>query len=326
MSIVSNIVSAYLPAKKKTTPSGWISFNAPCCHHNGHAHDTRGRGGLMLNGDDSVSYHCFNCGFKCSWQSGRNLSLKFKNFLSWIGVPDTTINQLSLQLIKQDTVSTINAKSICLPEFKNIKLPAQTICINDVKNPTTEMIPILNYIVKRNVKLNNYTYYWNQQLGYKDRIIIPFYYKENLVGYTARSINNKNPKYLTNSQPGYVFNLDIQQTNWNYIILCEGPFDAISIDGVSILGSEISEKQKLLLETYKKEIIVVPDRDKAGKKLYLQALDLGWSLSFPPWDNSIKDIADAVDKYGKLLTLCSIIKYKQQNLLKIKLGAKKWFG
>ena len=80
MSIVSNIVSVYLPAKKKTTPSGWISFNAPCCHNNGHAHDTRGRGGLIINGDEGVTYHCFNCGFKCSWQAGRNLSLKFKNF------------------------------------------------------------------------------------------------------------------------------------------------------------------------------------------------------------------------------------------------------
>ena len=39
-------ILAYLPAKKKPTPSGWLSFNAVCCQHNGSTRDTRGRGGL----------------------------------------------------------------------------------------------------------------------------------------------------------------------------------------------------------------------------------------------------------------------------------------
>jgi len=67
MSIVSDILTAYLPAKRKTTPSGWTSFNAPCCIHNGDSADKRQRGGLISNGDGGVSYHCFNCGFKASW-------------------------------------------------------------------------------------------------------------------------------------------------------------------------------------------------------------------------------------------------------------------
>ena len=73
MSIVSDILALYLPAKRKTTPSGWTSFNAPCCVHNNENADTRGRGGVIYEGDN-VSYHCFNCGFKASWQHGSNLS------------------------------------------------------------------------------------------------------------------------------------------------------------------------------------------------------------------------------------------------------------
>ena len=46
----------------------------------------------------------------------------------------------------------------------------------------------------------------------------------------------------------------------------------------------------------------------------------------PPWADTVKDVGDAVDKYGRILTLNSIIKYKQHTTLKIKLGAKKWFG
>ena len=82
MSIVKEILSTFLPAKRKQTPSGWISFNAPCCHHNGTSADTRGRGGLISNGDGGLSYHCFNCGFKASWQPGRNLSHKLKDEIS----------------------------------------------------------------------------------------------------------------------------------------------------------------------------------------------------------------------------------------------------
>jgi len=80
MSIVAETVLTYIPPKRKKTPSGWISFNAPCCQHNGQTVDTRQRGGIIQEGEN-ISYHCFNCGFKASWQPGRNLSYKFRNLL-----------------------------------------------------------------------------------------------------------------------------------------------------------------------------------------------------------------------------------------------------
>ena len=326
MSIVSNIVSTYLPAKKKTTPSGWISFNAPCCHYNGHAQDTRGRGGLIINGDEGVSYHCFNCGFKCSWQVGRTLSIKFKKFLSWIGTPDNIISQLSLDLLKQLNNSYSHTQKIELPKFENIELPKNSICLNKCAKIDSHRMLFLEYMVKRNLNFTDTEFYYTDQLGYKDRLIIPFYFNKNIVGFTARHIKNKNPKYLTNSQPGYIYNLNNQNLDWKYLIVTEGPIDALHINGVSILGSEISQSQILLLESYKKEIIVIPDRDASGKKLFQQTLDLGWSVSFPSWDKNINDVSDAVTKYGKLLTLYSIIKYKETNKLKQQLGAKKWFG
>ena len=79
MSVVKDILLTFLPGKRKQTPSGWLSFNAPCCHHNGTSADKRGRGGLITNGDGGISFHCFNCGFKASWQPGRNLSHKLNN-------------------------------------------------------------------------------------------------------------------------------------------------------------------------------------------------------------------------------------------------------
>ena len=45
----------------------------------------------------------------------------------------------------------------------------------------------------------------------------------------------------------------------------------------------------------------------------------------PDWDHDIKDISDAVGKYGRLHTLYAIIKNAQESQLKIKLRMKKWF-
>jgi len=160
MSIVSNIVSAYLPAKKKTTPSGWISFNAPCCHHNGQTTDKRGRGGLIINNDGGVSYHCFNCGFKCSWQGAKSLSLKFKKFLEWLNVPDNIIKKLSLELLKQETnnVTKLQIQTI-LPSFKEITLPNNAILINEVQNVNSNILKIIEYISNRNLQFEDSSFY-----------------------------------------------------------------------------------------------------------------------------------------------------------------------
>ena len=91
MSLIIDTVTSHLPPKRKATPSGWISFNAVCCHHNGNTMDTRARGGIMIT--EGVSYHCFNCGFKASWQPGRPLSVKFKKLLRWLNVEDNIITK-----------------------------------------------------------------------------------------------------------------------------------------------------------------------------------------------------------------------------------------
>ena len=162
--------------------------------------------------------------------------------------------------------------------------------------------------------------------GYKDRLIVPFYHNNTIVGYTARKIKDGNPKYISDQQPGYVFNIDNQKYGRVYTIVVEGPFDAIAVEGVALLGSEIKDQQALLINNLNTRVIVVPDKDEAGEKIVDQALELGWGVSMPPWGDDIKDVNEAVQKYGKIYTLHTIVGHAEFNELKIKLGAKKWFG
>jgi len=335
MSIVSETLLTYLPAKRKTTPSGWTSFNAPCCHHNGTSADTRQRGGLISNGENGISYHCFNCGFKASWQPGRNLSQKMRKLLTWLNTPDDVINKLALQVMQENEGIEVKDKLVQLPTFSTKPLPDSARPINDwadycALEPTgvdKNLIAVFDYMKTRNLYLDDYNFYWTPELAYRDRLVIPFYYKKEVVGWTARTIKeNKNPKYLSEQQPGYVFNLDEQRPNKIFVVVCEGPVDAIHIEGVALLGSEIKDQQAMLVNSLNKQVILVPDRDEAGSKLVEQAIDLGWAVSMPDWSQDVNDIGDAVNKYGRLYTLHSIVSGAEQNALKIRLKAKTWFG
>ncbi len=324
MSIVSDTLNLHLPGKRKTTPSGWTSFNAPCCIHNGENADNRGRGGVIHEGE-AVSFHCFNCGYKASWQPGRSLSYKFKKLLEWLNAPDNEITKLALDVMRENEGVEVQQHSVELPEFETVQLPEDAIKITDIKDFNKFSMAILEYMSARQLNLDDTDYYWSPSLAYRDRLIIPFYYERRIVGYTARTVGESKSKYLTTMQPGYVFNLDEQGPNKIFCILCEGQIDALHIDGCAIGGSDIGDAQALLLNRLGKDIYVVPDRDKAGSKLVEQAIDRGWHVSMPDWDQDINDVGDAVDKYGRLYTLYSIANAAESSPLKIRLKAKKWF-
>jgi hypothetical protein len=326
MSVVVETVLTYLPAKRKTTPSGWISFNAPCCHHNGHTADNRGRGGVIQN-DGGVSYHCFNCGFKSSWQPGRPFSHKMRKLLQWLNTPDDAISKLALDVMRENEGVQVKERSVVLPTFSTVSLPEGAIKLADLKDFDKHSLAILNYMAQRGLNLDDTDYYWSPSLGYRDRLIIPFYYARQIVGWTARTVTpDKKLKYLTEVQPGFVYGLDEQGQNKIFCIVVEGQIDAIHVDGCALGGSEVNDAQALLLNRLDKQIIIVPDRDKAGSKLVEQAIEKGWSVSLPDWSQDINDVGDAVSKYGRLYTLYSIVNVAEESPLKIRLKAKKWFG
>ena len=323
--MISDTIKSFWTSSRKTkqTPSGWISGNAPCCQHRNQTADTRSRGGVKLTDQNGVSYACFNCGFKASWVPGRQLSGNMKLLLSWLGVDDATIAKLNFETIKQlDAQSVLEHELI--PTFHTSQLPDLAKPIIDyLDNPPAELTPVLEYMMSRNLYLEDFNFHWSPKSH--NRLIIPFYYKNNIVGYTSRIIDNSKPKYLTHSQPGYVFNLDNQHYNRKFVIVCEGPIDAIGIGGCALLGGNINPQQNLLLKQLNKEIILVPDRDKTGNDTVSQAIKYDWSVSMPDFPDGVKDINDCIAKIGRLATLWLIIQHKESYSLKIHLKQKKWF-
>jgi hypothetical protein len=329
LNIISDFIKGILPTKKKTTPSGWTSFNAPCCHHNGESADTRGRGGLTANPDGSVSFHCFNCNFKASYQPGRHLTFKFRKLLKWLGADDTDIKRLVIEAIRvRELVAPEEVKAEAEEEkidFKARDLPedAENLVALDYVHPALE------YCVARKIDIAKYAFYATRQEQYNlhKRIIIPFVWQGRTIGYTARAFEeNVKPKYHSNYEPNFVFNINNQQADSKFVIVCEGPFDAMSIDGVAVLNNECNETQADIIESLGREVIVVADRDRAGAKMINNAIEYGWTVSFPVWLETCKDVNEAVVKYGKLFVLKTILDSKQTSKLKIELMKKKLYA
>lgn len=324
MNLIIDTVNTHLPPKRRATPSGWTSFNAVCCHHNGEKADTRQRGGIMIN--EGVSYHCFNCGFKASWQPGRKISAKFRNLLKWINVNDDLITKCAIEAMRIEEIEGYQSERLEQITFIDKALPRGSQPITSFLDQIPdELVPVLSYLQSRNLYLEDYDFYWTPEEGFTNRLIIPFYYNNRIVGYTARKVTEGKPKYISEQQPGYVFNLDRQMQERKYVFVVEGPIDAICIDAVSITGAEISTVQRQLIENLGKQIVVVPDRDQAGLRLVEQAIEFNWAVSFPEWPDGVKDINEAQQQIGRLASLYLIVKNIETNQLKQQLRARSWF-
>lgn len=329
MNSIQQTLTNLLPAKKKQTPSGWVSFNAPCCVHNGESSDNRGRGGLKIDGS-SISYHCFNCNYKTGWQPGWHLSYKFRKLLSWFGADDREIQRLVLEAIRvRDETEQLGFDvREFTPNFETVDLPE---CVPLYTHPHStgwdypgDFIDCLNYLQGRELPEKSFRWTTKTANRFNRRVILPFYFEGQTVGYTARSIDpDTKPKYFTRSQPGYVFNMDAQDPSRKFVLVTEGPFDALCIDGVATLGNEINEQQVDLIDRLGKQVILVPDNDSSGKRMIDQAIEFGWSVSFPEWYDTCKDVNEAVVKYGKLFVFRNILKNTQMNKVKIEVLKKK---
>ena len=329
-----------LPTRRRMGQNGWLRFNAPCCTHNGETPDTRMRGGIITD-DGAVSYHCFNCGYKSHYKPGYHLSFKFRKLLQWLGADDLTVRKLVIDAIRvkeliapedlaKAPIEEIQYEARTLPEqAQNVVELANFYSIGDYNTVPAELLAAIEYVHRRAIDPNRYNFFWTPEEAYNlhRRIVIPYYYRGETVGYTARAIaDGIKPKYWSSHPADFVFNLDQQQPDWKFVIVCEGPFDAMSVDGVSVSGAEISDTQVDQIDRLQREVIVVPDTDRAGRKLIDRAVEAGWTVSFPVWQETCKDISEAVVKHGKLFVLKCILAARETSKLKIELKKKKLYA
>lgn len=318
---VYNIIKSTIGFNSKITPSGWLSLNAPCCTHvdPSHRQDKLKRGGFRLT-NDSLVYHCFNCGFTTSCKNDRFLSRKFKDLMKWINLDEDVIKKIDYEFWKNNKDNQNQKNSIGkniikqTMRFDDVNLPPNSINLLEAMNinPNIDTMCKVAYIESRGdffVKnLEKFYCTDDKKDTMNRRVIIPFYWEESIVGYVGRTIDDNKYKYFGVIPPNYIFNTEVINQEHKFLIVAEGPFDALAINGVALLGDKASKLQIEWLKSTNKEIIVVPDFDGKKSKIKEIALQNNWLVADPEWQDGVKDCADAVKEFGRLYTMYSIFR------------------
>jgi hypothetical protein len=309
-------VVSFLTGKRKQTSSGWLSVNAPCCVHRGESADRRMRGGIKTTPNGSFSWHCFNCGYTASFVLGRTLTFKARRLLEWLNVPQEEIERINLESLKHRSIEGLLDERQQVSdrlqgiEFEDRDLPATTQPLNDTAK---------KYLQNRSIPLD---YPFLYKTMPRPGVVIPFTYDNQVVGHTTRFLDDRTPRYIQDIQPGYVFGTDLQKATWQSVIVVEGVFDALSINGLAVLHAEINDAQARLIRSLGRDVVVVPDQDAAGMRLVDRAVELGWSVSMPEWPADVKDVNDAVIRWGRLAALLTIMQARETSRIKIELRKK----
>ena len=322
-------IQSHISGRIRQASTDFIGLNCPVCHLYGESRDTRKRCGVKRN-PDGVGVNCFNCGFKARFSLGKNISKRMRSFLSELGASDREISQLNLKAMQYRRMigGNENAQSV-IPiafqqNYQEVPLPngaksfiewAESGCVDP------DFIDVVDYLFSRGDDISKATtYYWtpDTEKQMNRRVIIPFYHRDKIVGWTGRIVDPvKEGRFSNSSPPNYLFNNHTINSDRQFVIVCEGPFDALAVDGVATLGAKINPEQIRWLKNNNQTVIVVPDRDAAGDRLIDKAMENNWKVSFPKlktghgtgdwWDDDIKDLADAVKRYGRLYTVRSVI-------------------
>jgi hypothetical protein len=328
--VIKNLILGQLGTLSQT-PSGFHKRDCMMCATRGHNPDTRKRFGIIMNGS-SIGVNCFNCGFGARWESGESFNRTFIEFLTVIGVPPKEIKKLQFHLFKHKKLSDSDVELISIErditkKWTPVELPEYAHSLQfwtDQKCTDDGFLKVRDYAISRDI-VDLDKVYWSpiKDRQYYKRLIIPFMYKGEVVGHTARlrvtPRNKMIPKYVNVMPPCFLYNVDGQVERNEYLILCEGILDAFHLNGIGALHNSINDDQARIINSLGKKVILTPHRDAAGDELIKDALKYGWGVSFPKWDKEIKDASDAVAKYGRILTLQSIIESAEYKKFNIKL-------
>lgn len=339
--MISNITMNPMPAM-----DSWRQHNCPACVFMGHARgDSKKRGNHMFSSTGGFSYNCYNCGLKINWQPGRYISKNMAMLLQAFGANETDVQKIK-SLAKELVMSgeyTADESSFVYQQVQLNELPANARLFHDIvndKNIPEQFMKVLNAVYDRNRYLIDLELYWtpDREKYMCERFIVPYYMNGKIIGYTARHRDKHSEfRYYNKVSTSVLYNFDLlNDDNIKVLFVAEGPLDAALMGGVSINNHTLGSLQITQLKQAQargKKIVIVPDRDKDGRKSVQQALDNGFSVALPNYgtirENNairfIKDFEEASSKFGRLFCLQLLYSSIYDDSFDIELHSKLWF-
>ncbi len=240
--VISVLTRALGSRYKKAKQGQEVIYHCPFCHH----HKPKLQISLL-----SQKWHCWVCDKK-----GRSLY----TLLKLIRAPKALIDEVREYKPNYKRKKIEESQTLYLPkEFKSFIFdPGNSLYYQQA----------YTFLKDRGVDATEIARYgigYCTEGTYAERIIIPSYDKDGILNYfTARSFTGSNYKYKNPPVSKDVIGFEFF-VNWNEpIVLCEGPFDALSIkrNAIPLFGKTIPKTLlKKIYEQRVKEIYIVLDDD-----------------------------------------------------------------
>lgn len=289
------------------TSSGFHTMKCPVCN------DTKVRGGFAFF-PDRIAYNCFRgkCDASTEYRYGDYMPRRFRNLMDVLSV-DVPI-ELKLNNKKPKVFDKLNEELYEKHSYNTIEIPSDFVQYHPDYHYWFD-----DFLKERCVDFNRDLYVGKEDT-WKNKLIIPFYHQNKLIGWQGISVFDDRTFYQTSSD-----NTDIMFINNSsgYIndnpVIVEGIMDAVVIpDAIAILGNSVSKKQAYLLKGH--DPILLPDRKDSN--FIKVAKKYGWKISIPEW--KVKDANDAIQKYGKFVMMKMIHDGIEDNMLKAEVRYNLW--
>jgi len=240
--VISVLTRALGGRYKKAKQGQEVIYSCPFCHH----HKPKLQISLL-----SQKWHCWVCDKK-----GRSLY----TLLKLIRAPRALIDEV------REYRPDYKIKKV--EENQNLYLPKEFKSFIFDSGKSVYYEQAAKFLKDRGVDATEIARYgigYCTEGTYAERVIIPSYDKNGILNYfTARSFTGSNYKYKNPPVSKDVIGFEFF-VNWNEpIILCEGPFDALSIkrNAIPLFGKTIpTELLKKIYTKNVKEIYIVLDED-----------------------------------------------------------------
>jgi len=259
-----------------------------------------------------IKYNCFNCGASPSYtKNSTYIHQDFRAVLNAYGITD---DEIDLEIGKNffNKEQLVLAKKTKELKIAEVELPINSYAVTQVDENDMWTVVAKEYLESRGLTLADHTWYLSTHLEFRDRLIIPYFKDGKVIYWQARSFDDfAKKRYINPNVPiepilfGYE---ELHKHTDSPLFIMEGVFDAISVGGISMLGSKLY-KQRIdaFTKSRRRKIFVIDKKDKQnnGYKLGVDALKHGWEITFVSGDT--RDVNHAVSKWGKLWTIRNLI-------------------
>ena len=214
----------------------------------------------IKNLDDENRSNLIERTYKRFTDKEKMVSLSNKNDVASREISLALVNVVSGMSVKDD-VKYVDDNDLYEIFYKIESNVNHEVDLEEISNPITSHLTPMSYqyLQSRNINIEDINK-WNIRSGtgwYDGRAIFPVYHNRKCVMVVGRSYvgHNLKYKYSKGSRSRFIWNYD-NVVDGNSVIVCEGIISAISaykhssINSVAILGSHISNEQKIMLSRF----------------------------------------------------------------------------